>query len=281
MWQPEPEQSRPGGSGDDRRLPPAGPFPARPPARRRGGLKAAVFSVLLAAGLAGLAVAAVGIAHQLLPRRFSAAQRTAISAWELQSRWRALAAGTIFPGSVSYQLPAGALNGTSGLELRADRLGISPMAACSAAVSGTASRILREYHCSAAMRATYVDSSGGMVATVVVAVLPSAAAARTVVAALTGTGTSHPAMVRALAIPGTPSAAFADADRQLSDAADAGPYVIMSAAGFSDGRRRVHISADHYLDSELTSLTGGLIHSAGQALGRPPPVPACPGAPGC
>lgn len=247
----------------------------------RGGARLAAFGLVLVLGLAALAVAAVGIAHQLLPRQLTPAQRRAISAWEQQRRWRALPAGTIFPASVSYQLPAGDLDSARGLELRAQRLGVSPVSTCTGVVTGAAAQVLSEHRCAAAMRATYVDSSGGMVATVVVAVLPSAAAAESVVAELAGPGSGHPELARALAVPGTAAARFADTRRQLTDAADAGPYVIVSTTGFSDGRRKVRIAADPYLRDELASLADGLIRAAGQSLGKPLPVPACPGAPGC
>ena len=71
-------------------------------ARRR---RFAVFALLLVIALAGLAVAAVGIAHALLPRQFTAAQRRQISDWEMERRWRVLSAGKIFPASLSYTVP--------------------------------------------------------------------------------------------------------------------------------------------------------------------------------
>lgn len=273
MWQPEPEGSLPDDSGG-----PVLPGPSARTEPTRGGGKIVAFGLVLALSLAALAVAAVGIAHQLLPRQFTAAQQRSIVAWELQRRWRALPAASLFPESVTYQLPATALDATSPLYLQARLLQISPQDSCPAAVSGVATRLLRERGCSAAMRATYVDASGGMVATIAVAVLPGSAAAQAVAAAMTG---SRQALVRALGIPRTAAAGFGDAQRQLSSATAAGPYVIMAAAGFSDGRHRVGITADHYLYNELASLEAGLIKSASLVLGKPPAVPACPGAPGC
>lgn len=235
-----------------------------------------MFGLVLVVGLCGLAVAAVGIAHQLLPRQFTAVQRRAIETWEVHSRWRALAAGAIFPASVSYHLPAIALNGTS-LELQAGRLGISPTDACASALTGTAGRVLHRDGCSAAMRATYVDASGGLVATVAVAVLPTPAAALAALKSLAG----RAAVVRPLAVPGTPAAGFGDRQRQLSAATAYGPYLVMSTAGFSDGRRKVHIGADPYLDAELKGLMTDLNGTTGKRLGSKPPTPVCPGAPGC
>ena len=50
-------------------------------------------------GLGGLAVAGRGIAGQLEPRTFTAAQRQRIMAWEVARRWRQLPAGRIFPAN--------------------------------------------------------------------------------------------------------------------------------------------------------------------------------------
>jgi hypothetical protein len=243
----------------------------------------AAFGALLAAGLAGLAVSAVGIAHNLLPRQFTVAQRRQIAAWELERRWRALPAGAMFPDSVSYTVPATDLNANANanLTLQARLLSVSPATTCAAAVTGTAAQDLSQHDCRAAMRATYVDSSGSLIATVAVAVLPSTGAERSVVKELTGGGNISATLVRALPVPGTAAAGFRDPQRQLTSAVGAGPYVILSTAGFADGRHRVHLSADPYLADEISSLTSGLVSSAERALAKPLPPIVCPGAPGC
>jgi len=231
------------------------------------------------AGLAGLAASAVGIAHQLLPRRFTPAQRRAISAWEMDRRWRALPAGKIFPAAVTYTLPAEKLFATSNLVLNASRLGISGATRCASAASGAAVRLLSSHDCTAALRATYTDSSDSLVATITVAVMPSESAARTVVSDLHGLDAGQ-MVVRPLRIPGTPAAKFSDADRQLSSTASVGPYLILATAGFTDARHHLRIP-DGYLDMEMDSLVKGLVQEASSSLGATPPAPSCPGAPGC
>lgn len=275
MWQPEPPERQSGGAG-------SGAEHGRPGgARKRRSGRLVASWLLLAVGLGGLAVSAIGIAHQLLPRRFTPSQRRAIAAWEVQRRWRALPAGSIFPGSVPYQISGGVLDGGNALTLAAERLQISPATDCTTAATGRAAAMLLAHGCSAALRATYVDASGGLVATVVVAVLPSASAAHAVWAGLSSAADPAGFLVRPLAVSGSPAAHFGDSQRQVSRAADAGPYVVMATAGFSDGRTTLHISADPYQAAELSSLAAGLIQSAGQTLGHPPPAPRCPGAPGC
>jgi len=283
-WQPEPDQRWPEGPGSDQgQLAPGSQPQATPPPPSTGSLRRRVrqgaFSVVLTAGLAGLALSAVGIAHQLLPRRFTSAQRRAISAWEMERRWRALPAGEIFPATVSYQLPSYDLGATSNLVLDARRLGIGPATKCSSAVTGKAIRVLSEQGCSGALRATYVDSSGSMVATVTVAVLPSTSAADNAISALPGAGTGL-MVSRPLRIARTAAAGFDDDDRELSRTEAVGPYVIMVTVGFSDGRHRMRLT-DPYVNTEMDSLVSGLTGAATAKLGAPLPVPSCPGAPGC
>jgi hypothetical protein len=42
--------------------------------------------------------------------------------------------------------------------------------------------------------------------------------------------------LRALGLPGTPAAAFTDAARQATSGSLAGPYVVLTVAGYADGR---------------------------------------------
>jgi hypothetical protein len=255
-------------------LPPA---PGAPAPRRR--IRIVAFATLLIAGLCGLGVAAVGAAHQLLPRQFTAAQQRQIANWEMTRRWRALPAGKIFPAAVSYHLPGKAFDGGQGLKLSARRVTISSSTSCAGSLSASAARILARHDCAAVLRATYVDASGSLVATVGVAVLPNVSAARAVVSALGHRASAEP--LSALKADGTLAGEFRDPQRQLSQITSAGPYVVFSTAGFTDGRHQVKISSDFYLDHELTSLASGLSTSARSILGGQPRVPTCPGAPGC
>jgi len=258
---------------------PGRPAPGSRLARRRR--RFTVFTVLLVVGLAGLAFAAVGIAHAVLPRQFTAAQRRQISDWEMQRRWRVLTAGKIFPASVSYPVSAADLNSTSSLILQAQRLAISPVSSCAAAFDPAAGRVLSQHGCSTVLRATYLDASGSMVATIAVAVMPGSTAAMSAYNGLPGTAAGEPGPAQAFPVPGTPAAGFGDAERRLSSIEHAGPYVILSTAGFTDGRSPVGVTTDAYVSEEMTSLASGLVGSVAKVLGEQPPEPACPGAPGC
>jgi hypothetical protein len=264
---------------------PAGEAAERAPlggawARHGGGWRIGVILGALIVGLSGLAVSAAGAASQLLPRRFSAAQQQQIITWETVRRWLVRSAGQIFPAAVSYQLPGYSLASGTGLNLTAQRIGIARQAACDAATDPVAARALKLQGCSAVLRATYVDSTSSLLVTVGVAVLPSAAAAAAVASELPHGGRPG-AGVRAVAFPGTLAASFGDRQRQLSWAVNDGSYLIMSAAGYADGRPRVPLSSDSYAAQEMTSVADGVAAVVAMPLGAQPPAPQCPGAPGC
>jgi hypothetical protein len=260
----------------------------RPTARRRGWAGRAASArwrlgaivVALVLGLVGLAISAAGVAGQMLPRKFSAAQQQQIMAWETARRWLLRPAGHIFPAAVRYQLPGYSLASGSGLTLTARRIGIARQASCRAATDRAAAQVLDARGCAAVIRATYVDSTGSMVVTVGVAVLPSTAAATAATSRL-----SHNqrlgAGVRAVSFPATIAALFGDRQRQLSWAGNVGPYLVMSTAGYTDGMPHVSLASDSYAAQEMTSVANGVADAVVLPLGAQPATPRCPGSPGC
>ena len=256
---------------------------ARSSRRRRTGPGQAAALIAAIFGGIGLVVAVAGLAIQMLPRHFSASQQRQIMAWEVSKRWRTLPAGAIFLASVRYQLPASALNDFTGVTLDAARVGIARQAACASAADPAAAAILSQDGCQAMLRATYTDESATYVVTVGVAVLPTAGRASAAQASLAAAdqGTYPGPGVRAVAFRGTPSGRFGNRQRQLSRSFSAGPYVIMYTAGYADGRPRVPISNDMYAQNEMTSAARGAAQAVAGTVATPPPVPHCPGTPGC
>jgi hypothetical protein len=253
---------------------------AAPASRRRGGWRFGITLAVLFVGTAGLAASAAGVSGQLLPRKFTVSQQQEIMNWEVARRWRVLSAGKIFPAAISYQLSAEALDGDAGLPLKAYRVGISPQTSCAIASDPAAARVLSAGHCSAMLRATYADETDSMLVTVGVAVMPGAGAARSAADALSAGQELRPG-IRAVAFGGTLAASFGQPQQQLSWATSAGSYLILSTAGYADGRPEVQVRSDIYTDQEMTSLANGVAEAVGAPLGAPPPVPRCPGAPGC
>jgi hypothetical protein len=256
----------------------------------RGRRVAAAIALVL--GVAGFAVSLTGVAVQLLPRHFTVEQQRQIQAWEVMRRWQLLPAGQIFPASVSYQLSAKTLQDQDPLQLNAFRVSIAPPESdCAKAVtSAAAGAVLRKDGCQAVLRATYVDATRSFVMTVGVAVLPDLAAAASVhtklatlrlAAARQADGASLlPAGVLVLRYGGAGGRTY-DYNRQISASFTAGPYLVMYAAGYSDGRPRVPVSRDEYSEGEMTNMAAGVARKVAHTLAATPPAPHCPGAPGC
>jgi hypothetical protein len=261
----------------------------RPRRSGRGRRLAAFLALVL--GLAGFAASLIGVAIQVLPRQFSARQQQQIEAWEVSSRWQQLTAGQIFPASVSYQLPAAVLYDTVPLNLDATRVGIAAPSGCASGVTTVAAAVLRRDGCLAVLRATYTDATQSYVMTVGVAVLPSAAAAASAAHELSapqltsahktsGTDGAAAAGVLVVSFRGT-AAGLYDYSRQIIRTFADGPYLVIYAAGYTDGRPPVRVSQDSYSYAEMTSLALGVAQSVASTLAATPPPPHCPGSPGC
>jgi hypothetical protein len=253
-------------------------------APRRANWRRRLTGAVLVLALGGLATSAAGVAGQVLPRRFTVSQQRQIMSWETARRWRTEPAGRIFPAVVRYQLLAAAVNSSRDLSLTARRLGIARQANCAAAADRSAARVLDRLGCRAVLRATYVDSTGSMLTTVGIAVLSSNAAATKAASDLSdprgGGGGPLPGL-RAVGYPRTLAAAFRDRERQFTAVSSTGPYLIMTAAGFSDGRPLVPIGSDRYTNDEMSNFAVGVAIAIGSPLGASGRVPHCPGSPGC
>lgn len=255
--------------------PSASPAPSRPSLARSPRFWLAMVAAVL--GITGLAASAAGLAAQILPRTFTAAQQRQITSWETASRWRTWPAGKIFPVTVRYQLPGTDFGATSGLTLRARRVGIAPQSSCAGATDKPLARVLDADGCQGVLRATYADATDSYVITVGVAVMHGTAPSP---ASLPKARGLRPG-VRAVPFGGTVAARFGNRDRQLSGAYRRGPYLVLYAVGYTDSRHYDHVSMDSYADGEMTGVGAGVARSIGTALGAAPPAPHCPGTPGC
>lgn len=254
---------------------PAGQPPARrrkAPSRRKGLTIAAV--VL---GVAGLAASLVGVIGQVRPHQLSAAEQQKVMAWEVASRWRTWPAGKIFPVSASYPLTWTLFEANSSLITSAHRAGIARQSTCATALDRRLARVLDRDGCETVLRATYADSTGTFVATVGVVIMHGKAPAT---GSLPGGHRLAPG-VRAVPFRGTLAARFGDRQRQMTGSSARGPYLILYTVGYADGRQRDRVSSNPYANSEMKNLAAGLARDIGRPLGALPPVPQCPGAPGC
>lgn len=205
----------------------AGPPPAASPRRPRGRYLAAALA-LAAVGCLAVAAATGAAAHSALTSKPTAAERKAAAAAAVSGRWRSWPAGKIFPAGLGY--------GTDLLTSEtASRIGISAEDGCGAAVEASFGRLAVRDRCLAGLRATYLDQLDGIVYTIGVLAFPDARHAAAFAAGLSAGG-AHLIALRALALPGTASARFSDAARQAATARDEGPFVVLTAAGYADGR---------------------------------------------
>jgi hypothetical protein len=188
---------------------------------------------MLAAAVAAACCLAVAIvagtaAHAELTSSPTSAELSAAAAQAMADRWQSWPAGRIFPSELGYS--------TSLLtQETARRLGISPSAACAASIGVALDRLARRDGCRAAVRATYVDELEGAVYTVGVLAFGSARAAAAFARGLPA-GQAGVTSLGAEAFPGTASATFDDAARQASAAEQQGPFVVLTVAGYADGR---------------------------------------------
>jgi hypothetical protein len=173
------------------------------------------------------AVAAGMVARTALDVQPTAAQRRAAERVAVAERWRSWPAGRIFPASLGYS--------TQLLTTEtATRAGITPADSCQSSLSSAAAAAASQAGCVASLRASYVDEPQGVVYTVGVLVFARPGEAFMFVQQLGRLGGSA-ASLRALALTGTASARFTDAARQLGAVRQAGPFVVLSVAGYADG----------------------------------------------
>jgi len=238
-----------------------------------------MLAVGLFAALAGLIVAAGAAAVQFLPRSFSQAQRQQIMSWEIGKRWRSWPAGQIFPSAIGYTLPASAFGGDQSLALHAERVGIAAQSSCRDAAEPAAGPLLTKRGCLAVLRATYQDTTQTFAVTVGVAVMPASSAMSADQALKHDIG-SQP-WLRAVSFRRTTTAHFAGPGTKVGWSGAMGPYLVLATVGYADGRPWLRQGNDTYTKAEMHSLAAGVVESVASRLGAPPPVPHCPGSPGC
>ncbi len=194
-------------------------------ARPRRWRRVTAIAVLIILGLGGTAGGATALDKELT-RYATPAEATAAGHQEQASLWQRLTAGQIFPRTVGYVTAAGASE-------TATLVGIASPASCASSADAAVAQALAKAGCETMLRATYVDPSGTVLATVGVAVLRSPGAAQQ---AYDTFGSNNTAGVRAVAFPGTASAAFTDAAREMFGSNFGGPYVFFYTVGYADGR---------------------------------------------
>ncbi len=186
-----------------------------------------------------------------LRRRPTAAELLRASDAEVARRWSAWPGGRIFPARIPYSVVGGSEE--------ASRVGIDAGTDCAAAVDPALRPVLAGNGCLAVLRATYLDQLQGVVVTVGVAAFPNERAAFLATAALPG------GRLRALPFARTPTDRFTDAARQFGSAERAGPYLLLTTAGQTDGRPAASVPVPR---TGVFDTAPQLGHAIGQTLAQ-------------
>lgn len=200
---------------------------ARPARRGRAGRVIALVVLIV------VAVAGIGAGGTLLTRELKRgptnSERTAAVQQEIASRWQRYPAGKIFTPTLAYS------SADSQTEFKATLVGIAAPASCAGAVDPVVAKLLVKDGCVTVLRATYLDYSGTQAVTIGVVVMKSAAAADR--AASNNYDLPASAGLQTFTLSGTLADQFGDAQRRYFSAiTSVGSYLLMSAAGYTDGR---------------------------------------------
>ncbi|MFC5749355.1 hypothetical protein [Actinomadura rugatobispora] len=225
---------------------PAPAFPAvsPPPGRpRRSARSIAAIAVLALLGVAAVVGGAVPVVADLT-REPTEREVRAAGEKEIGVRWRVLKASAIFPARLDHRVRLRSEGGRAvdPPAWSALRAGIAPAASCARAFDAAFARVMDRHGCRTVLRATYVDDTGTLVATLGLAVMPDAARALRAESDL-GATYSRAALdrtgLRAVPFPGTAAAGFGDARRAAFGIESNGtPYLFFRASGWVADRGR-------------------------------------------
>ncbi|MEV8636786.1 hypothetical protein AB0395_34605 [Streptosporangium sp. NPDC051023] len=206
--------------------PPSQSPPARRTGRVVGGVLLCGFGLLAALGGGGL------VAHAVSNSRQEITDKT-----YMRDLWRNLPVETVFPASIGVHDPESESNAERGWS----RVAVSQDTSCKTALSGSLAATAAQRGCIAAVRATYLDPTGGTAATAAVIAFSSEDGRKDLDAMITETQREkHGAdqAVHALAAPGL---SWKDAFRAGSGGGQVfAPYVsllVVVTSGPADGRR--------------------------------------------
>ncbi|MEV7967070.1 hypothetical protein AB0O34_13945 [Sphaerisporangium sp. NPDC088356] len=224
-----------------------------------------IMGTILAIAATDVLLGVVGLLQETRARPLTVAERARFAEEDVARRWYAWRADAVFPAEVEYL-------GLSRVRQYARRVGIAKEAPCASVVDAPVASVLRQHGCRTMLRATYVDQTSTFVMTVGVAVLDDEETR-------VQTGGDLPVDdrvgVRPVAFPGTVTESFGAAQRQRTSWAGAGPYIVFSAAGYTDGRTRESVPIEEIPHSELWPTAQSVAGHIARGLSAPPEIPRC------
>ncbi|WP_067178846.1 hypothetical protein [Microtetraspora niveoalba] len=224
-----------------------------------------IMGVVLAVAAVNVLLGAVGVLRETRPRPLTQSERARYAQEDVARRWRAWPVGMVFPEELEYA-------GLGRAQQYARRVGVAPETSCAAAVDSPVASVLRRYRCLTMLRATYVDQTATFAVTVGVAVLRDE---QTRVDAAAKLPQDDRVGVRPVAFPNTVTDLFGAAQRQRTSWVGAGPYIVFSSVGYTDGRTRDSVPAEEQLNSEMWPAAQSIAARIARSLAEPPEVPRC------
>ncbi|WP_344944570.1 hypothetical protein [Sphaerisporangium flaviroseum] len=224
-----------------------------------------IMGTILAIAATDVLLGVVGVLQETRSRPLTVAERARYAEEDIARRWHAWRADSVFPAQVEYL-------GLSRVRQQARRVGIAREAPCGAVVDAPVASALRRHGCRTMLRATYVDQTSTFVVTVGVAVL---ADEETRITAGSDLPVDDRVGVRPVAFPGTVTESFGAAQRQRTGWMGAGPYIVFTAAGYTDGRTRESVPTGENTHSELWPTAQSLAGHIARGLAAPPDIPRC------
>lgn len=224
-----------------------------------------IMAVVLAVAAVDVLLGTVGLLQETRSRPLTLAERAKYVEEDVARRWQAWPVGMLFPEELEYTaLGRG--------QQFARRVGVAPEASCGSVVDSSVASALREHGCLTMLRATYVDQTATFAITIGVAVLRDE---ETRVEASAKLPVDDRVGVRPVAVSGTLTDTFGAAQRQRTGWVGAGPYIVFSTVGYTDGRIRDSVSAEEPLNSEMWPTAQSTAGRIARFLGEPPDVPRC------
>ncbi|GGS74095.1 hypothetical protein [Streptomyces cinerochromogenes] len=162
--------------------------------------------------------------------------------------WQNEGAASLFPATIG-EPPDYRFQASDRKVAQWSRMGISEDTSCDKGLSGKTRETAQKLGCKAVLRATYVDLTGEMVATVAIVVLPKGTPAQELGEYLDGQSTADvpDAAVVPLQVPGTLAAKWQSDRRNGMGGTGLGgdlPYAIAVTTGAVDGRRTSNLPGD-------------------------------------
>ncbi|GII57018.1 hypothetical protein Pth03_54070 [Planotetraspora thailandica] len=224
-----------------------------------------LMGVVLAVATLDVLLGSLGLFLETRSRPLTDAERAKYVADDIARRWQAWPVGMVFPEELPY-------NGLGRAQQYARRVGVAPETTCTTAVDSPVASVLGEQGCRTMLRATYVDQTSTFAITVGVAVLRDEDAR---IDAASKLPVDDRVGVRPVAFPGTVTDNFGAAQRQRTGWVAAGPYIVFSTVGYTDGRTRESVPLEEQLNSEMWPTAESIAGRIARSLGEPPDVPRC------